>query len=129
MKFAIIVGLVFLKRIVVSYGKDAFLFFWSCYRTSTKYIIFALRGCMLLHCLKERWLVSHLISFCQSAYSRLKEDIENVVVVHCKAEMVRTGLMISNLLYLKFFPTAEENGLLQLEKTCGSEGACFAKSN
>ena len=40
--------------------------------------------------------------FCQSAYSWLKEDIENVVVVHCKAGMARTGLMISSLLlYLK----------------------------
>lgn len=51
-----------------------------------------------------------IISFCQSAYSWLKEDIENVVVVHCKAGMARTGLMISSLLlYLKvglvlFFP-------------------------
>ncbi|GAB4846950.1 Phosphatidylinositol 3,4,5-trisphosphate 3-phosphatase and protein-tyrosine-phosphatase pten2a, variant 2 [Ancistrocladus abbreviatus] len=53
----------------------------------------------------------HLISsFCQSAYSWLKEDIENVVVVHCKAGMGRTGLMISSLLlYLKFCPTAEES--------------------
>jgi hypothetical protein len=41
-------------------------------------------------------------SFCQSAYSWLKEDIENVVVVHCKAGMARTGLMIcSLLLFLK----------------------------
>ncbi|KAG0457726.1 hypothetical protein HPP92_022883 [Vanilla planifolia] len=48
--------------------------------------------------------------FCQSAYNWLKEDIENVVVVHCKAGMARTGLMISSLLlYLKFFPTAEES--------------------
>lgn len=43
-----------------------------------------------------------IISFCQSAYSWLKQDIENVVVVHCKAGMARTGLMISSLLlYLK----------------------------
>lgn len=45
----------------------------------------------------------HLIKlFCQSAYSWLKEDILNVVVVHCKAGMARTGLMIcSLLLFLK----------------------------
>ncbi|KAL3378377.1 hypothetical protein AABB24_004344 [Solanum stoloniferum] len=52
----------------------------------------------------------HLIKlFCLSACSWLKEDILNVVVVHCKAGMARTGLMIcSLLLFLKFFPTAEE---------------------
>lgn len=52
----------------------------------------------------------HLIKlFCQSAYSWLKEDILNVVVVHCKAGKARTGLMIcSLLLFLKFFPTAGE---------------------
>ncbi|KAJ9177298.1 hypothetical protein P3X46_012532 [Hevea brasiliensis] len=50
-----------------------------------------------------------IASFCKSAYSWLKEDIENVVVVHCKAGMGRTGLMISSLLlFLKFFPTANE---------------------
>lgn len=48
----------------------------------------------------------HLIKlFCQSAYSWLKEDILNVVVVHCKAGMARTGLMIcSLLLFLKVRP-------------------------
>ncbi|EPS66726.1 hypothetical protein M569_08048, partial [Genlisea aurea] len=52
----------------------------------------------------------HLMKlFCQSAYSWLKEDIINVVVVHCKAGKARTGLMIcSLLLFLKFFPSAEE---------------------
>lgn len=62
----------------------------------------------------------HLIkSFCQSAYSWLKEDIENVVVVHCKAGMARTGLMISSLLlYLKFFPTAEESIDYYNQKRC-----------
>ncbi|KAL2939344.1 Phosphatidylinositol 3 4 5-trisphosphate 3-phosphatase and protein-tyrosine-phosphatase PTEN2A [Bienertia sinuspersici] len=74
----------------------------------------------------------HLITlFCQSAYSWLKEDIENVVVVHCKAGMARTGLMISSLLlYLKvrlekplasikiFFPTAEESIDYYNQKRC-----------
>ncbi|KAB2597658.1 dual-specificity protein phosphatase PTEN-like [Pyrus ussuriensis x Pyrus communis] len=37
------------------------------------------------------------------------EGVENVVVVHCKAGMARTGVMIcSLLLFLKFFPMAEE---------------------
>ncbi|XP_042061183.1 phosphatidylinositol 3,4,5-trisphosphate 3-phosphatase and protein-tyrosine-phosphatase PTEN2A-like isoform X2 [Salvia splendens] len=51
----------------------------------------------------------HLIKlFCQSAYSWLKEDILNVVVVHCKAGKARTGLMICSLLlflkrYVKYF--------------------------
>ncbi|KAJ9175278.1 hypothetical protein P3X46_013849 [Hevea brasiliensis] len=60
-----------------------------------------------------------IISFCQSAYSWLKEDIDNVVVVHCKAGMARTGLMISSLLlYLKFFPTAEESIDYYNQKRC-----------
>ena len=37
-------------------------------------------------------------AFCQSAYSWLKADLENVVVVHCKAGKARTGLMITSLL-------------------------------
>ncbi|KAL8129212.1 hypothetical protein V2J09_018367 [Rumex salicifolius] len=62
----------------------------------------------------------HLIkAFCLSAYSWLKEDIENVVVVHCKAGMARTGLMITSLLlYLKFFPTAEESIDYYNQKRC-----------
>ncbi|XP_073047306.1 phosphatidylinositol 3,4,5-trisphosphate 3-phosphatase and protein-tyrosine-phosphatase PTEN2A-like isoform X2 [Primulina eburnea] len=60
-----------------------------------------------------------ILLFCQSAYSWLKEDIENVVVVHCKAGMARTGLMISSLLlYLKFFPTAEESIDYYNQKRC-----------
>lgn len=58
-------------------------------------------------------------AFCQSAYSWLKADLENVVVVHCKAGKARTGLMISALLmYLKFFPTAEESIAYYNQKRC-----------
>ncbi|CAO2152455.1 unnamed protein product [Urochloa humidicola] len=54
-----------------------------------------------------------------SAYSWLKEDIENVVVVDCKAGKARTGLMISSLLlFLKFFPTAEESIEYCNQKRC-----------
>lgn len=37
-------------------------------------------------------------AFCEAAYAWLKEGLENVVVVHCKGGMARTGLMISCLL-------------------------------
>eukprot|EP00246_Nothoceros_aenigmaticus_P010419 TRINITY_DN26920_c0_g1_i1.p1 TRINITY_DN26920_c0_g1~~TRINITY_DN26920_c0_g1_i1.p1 ORF type:complete len:631 (-),score=123.39 TRINITY_DN26920_c0_g1_i1:369-2099(-) len=62
----------------------------------------------------------HLVgAFCQSAYSWLKGDLENVVVVHCKAGKARTGLMISALLlYLKFFPTADESIQFYNQKRC-----------
>ena len=55
-----------------------------------------------LHLSQLMPIIAHpieLISlFCQSAYTWLKGDILNVVVVHCKAGMARTGLMISSLL-------------------------------
>ena len=37
-------------------------------------------------------------AFCETAYSWLKAGLENVIVVHCKGGMARTGLMISCLL-------------------------------
>ncbi|KAE8707238.1 cysteine proteinase RD21a-like [Hibiscus syriacus] len=71
----------------------------------------------------------------QGAYSWLKENIENVVVVHCKAGMARTGLMISSLLlYLKFFPTGEESINYYNQKRCVDgkglvlPSACFEDS-
>nr|GEV84343.1 phosphatidylinositol 3,4,5-trisphosphate 3-phosphatase and protein-tyrosine-phosphatase PTEN2A-like [Tanacetum cinerariifolium] len=62
----------------------------------------------------------HLIpSFCQSAYEWLKEDILNVVVVHCKAGKARTGLMICGLLlFLKFFPTGQECIIYYNQRRC-----------
>jgi phosphatidylinositol-3,4,5-trisphosphate 3-phosphatase/dual-specificity protein phosphatase PTEN len=62
----------------------------------------------------------HLILlFCQSSYAWLKQDIVNVVVVHCKAGKARTGLMIcSLLLFLKFFSTAEECIVYYNQKRC-----------
>lgn len=60
-----------------------------------------------------------ILSFCQSASSWLKEDIENVVAVHCKAGMGRTGLMIcSLLLFMKIFPTADEAVAYYNQKRC-----------
>jgi protein tyrosine phosphatase len=82
----------------------------------------SLPSTMILNCVSERSVLTiceqqvacfpfddhncpqlqQVTTFCQSAYSWLKADIENVVVVHCKAGMARTGLMISCLLlYLK----------------------------
>ncbi|CAA3028778.1 Phosphatidylinositol 3,4,5-trisphosphate 3-phosphatase TPTE2 [Olea europaea subsp. europaea] len=60
-------------------------------------------------------------------YSWLKEDIVNVVVVHCKTGMARTGLMICRLLlFLKFFPTAEEcNEGFWLTSVCVDLGRYF----
>ncbi|KAI7990274.1 Phosphatidylinositol 3,4,5-trisphosphate 3-phosphatase and protein-tyrosine-phosphatase PTEN2A [Camellia lanceoleosa] len=67
--------------------------------------------------------------FCQSAYTWLKEDILNVVVVHCKAGMARTGLMISNLLlflkrYVKYFERLLTyfNGVNQPGRRCMLRG-------
>jgi hypothetical protein len=54
-----------------------------------------------------------IASFCQSAHSWLKEDIQNVVVVHCKAGLGRTGLMICSLLL--FLKVSLENWLQILE--------------
>lgn len=58
-------------------------------------------------------------AFCESAHAWLKEGLENVVVVHCKGGMARTGLMISCLLlHLKFYPTAEESVNHYNQKRC-----------
>ncbi|KAL5707054.1 hypothetical protein ACHQM5_025150 [Ranunculus cassubicifolius] len=60
-----------------------------------------------------------ILSFCESAYSWLKEDMENVVVVHCKSGIARTGLMISSLLlFIKFLSTAEESIDYYNQKRC-----------
>lgn len=37
-------------------------------------------------------------AFCEAVHTWLKAGLENVVVVHCKGGMARTGLMISCLL-------------------------------
>ncbi|GAQ79654.1 Phosphoinositide 3-Phosphatase [Klebsormidium nitens] len=60
-----------------------------------------------------------LKTFCDSAYDWLKRDMNNMVVVHCKAGKSRTGLMICCLLlYLKLFDSADEAIKFYNSKRC-----------
>ncbi|KAI7991330.1 Phosphatidylinositol 3,4,5-trisphosphate 3-phosphatase and protein-tyrosine-phosphatase PTEN2A [Camellia lanceoleosa] len=76
----------FVEGFYRNHMEEVIKFFETHHKENTKYTIFVRRDCTMLHYLKG------------SAYTWLKEDILNVVVVHCKAGMARTGLMISSLL-------------------------------
>lgn len=53
--------------------------------------------------------LSMMMAFCESCYDWLKGGLDRVVVVHCKAGMARTGLMICCfLLYTKIFSSVEQ---------------------
>lgn len=77
------------------------LTYWDCFQVAT--FPFSDHNCPPIQL---------IASFCQSAYSWLKEDIQNVVVVHCKAGMGRTGLMICSLLL--FLKASHDNQLQRL---------------
>ncbi|XP_024359682.1 phosphatidylinositol 3,4,5-trisphosphate 3-phosphatase and protein-tyrosine-phosphatase PTEN2A isoform X5 [Physcomitrium patens] len=69
-------------------------------------------------------------AFCEAVHTWLKAGLENVVVVHCKGGMARTGLMISCLLlHLNFFSTAEESVHHYNEKRCVNSNALILPSH
>ncbi|KAG5144816.1 hypothetical protein JHK84_030359 [Glycine max] len=77
-----------------------------------------------------------IASFCQSAYSWLKEDIQNVVVVHCKAEEAidyfnhkrcvdgKALILPSQIRYVKYFERTltHFNGEVQPGRRCMLRG-------